>query len=241
MKALYREHAPPASLAPCIECAWILESNSPIEAHRVPPDGCLDIIYDRASGLRAIGAMTREQRFDYPGGAYMSGIRFRPGMARPFLLATPNELTDASAPLENLWSRRARELTRQLDDAACILQTTRILLASLRAPLSPPNPIERAIAAISAANGNVDLNRIATQANLSARHFRRRCLEETGLTPKLLCRILRFRYASRLAHTMRPRNWAAIALEANYFDQAHFIRDFRHLTGHSPMSVFSNT
>ena len=36
-------------------------------------------------------------------------------------------------------------------------------------------------------------------------------------------------------------NWSEIALEAEYFDQAHLIRDFRQFTGHSPMAVFSNT
>lgn len=241
MAAHYREQSVSAVLAPWVECVWNLESRTPLLGHRVPPDGCLDIIYDRASGLRVIGAMTREQRFDYPDGAAIAGIRFHPGMAGRFLPLSARELTDGSILLEDLWPHRARELGRQLDDECSIEEASEILARSLRVPDTTHDPVEHAIAAMTAARGNVDLDWIARQANLSARQFRRRCLEESGLTPKLLCRILRFRYASHLAHAAKPRNWAAVALEARYFDQAHFIRDFRQFTGVPPMSVFSKT
>jgi AraC-like DNA-binding protein len=106
---------------------------------------------------------------------------------------------------------------------------------------TPLNSVHRAIRAIVAAHGNVNLERIASHANLSPRQFRRRCMEESGVTPKLLCRILRFRHACHLSHATRKPNWPAIALEAAYFDQAHLIHDFREFTGRTPMSVFSNT
>jgi AraC-like DNA-binding protein len=101
--------------------------------------------------------------------------------------------------------------------------------------------VQCAIAAITAAGGATDLDRIAVQANLSPRQFRRRCLEESGLTPKLLCRILRFQRACRLTESAVRPDWAAVALDAGYFDQAHLIRDFREFTGLTPMTVFSNT
>jgi AraC-like DNA-binding protein len=75
---------------------------------------------------------------------------------------------------------------------------------------------------------------------LSPRQFRRRCLEESGLTPKRLSRVLRFRHACRIARAAKRPNWSDIALEAGYFDQAHLIRDFHKFTGLTPMAVFSN-
>jgi AraC-like DNA-binding protein len=206
----------------------------------VPPDGCLDIVYDRGGGLRAIGTMTAEQRFDYPAGAGLAGIRFRPGVARAFLGASAAELTDGSAPLEDLWPRRARELARQLDDAKSIQRAMGILLGSLPQPAAAPNPVQRAIEALATSHGSADLDSAASQANLSPRQFRRRCLEESGLTPKRLSRVLRFRHACRIARAAGRPNWSDIALEAEYFDQAHLIRDFREFTGLTPMAVFSN-
>jgi AraC-like DNA-binding protein len=239
--ALYREQPPRAPLSRWVECAWVLDSAQPVAAHRVPPDGCLDIVYDRSHGLRAIGAMTKEQRFHFPEGASLTGVRFRPGMAGTFLGVSPAELTDRTPPLEDLWPRHARKCKRQLDDADSIHHAMRILLDNLPAPDANLTPTQRAIEALAAANGNADLDSAARQANLSPRQFRRRCLEESGLTPKRLCRVLRFRHACRMAGEADRLDWSAIAQEAEYFDQSHLIRDFHEFTGHTPMAVFSNT
>jgi AraC-like DNA-binding protein len=185
--------------------------------------------------------MTREQRFHYPEGAYLTGIRFRPGMATTFLGISAAELTDASVPLEDLWPRHARQLTRQMDDARSIQAAMQVLFDHLPAPNAILTPTQLAVEALTIANGNADLDVAARQANLSVRQFRRRCLEESGLTPKRLCRVLRFRHACRLARQTNYRNWSAIAMEAEYFDQSHLIRDFQEFTGYAPMSVFSNT
>ena len=88
---------------------------------------------------------------------------------------------------------------------------------------------------------SADLDGIACAANLSPRNFRRRCLHESGLGPKRLCRVLRFQHTCRLAGAARRPDWPAIALEAGYFDQAHLIRDFHEFTGLTPMAVFFNT
>ena len=43
-----------------VECSWTLDARAPV-CHAVRPDGCLDIVYSPADGLRAVGAMTVEQ------------------------------------------------------------------------------------------------------------------------------------------------------------------------------------
>jgi AraC-like DNA-binding protein len=240
MAAPYREHSPPASLARWIECFWALDAERPISDYAVAPDGCLDIVYSPGLGLRAIGAMTAERRYDL-GPARLCGIRFRPGMAGRFLQAPPALLTDREQPLEDLWGAPARGLAERLGNAATPAETIGLLTAALRAPESAPDSVERAIAAIQSAHGDVDVDAIAGQANLSPRQFRRRCLESAGLTPKHLCRVLRFRHAADLATRSPGLPWSLIAVDAGYFDQAHLIRDFREFTGRSPMAVFSKT
>src|SRR5262249_42547692 len=103
----YWEQPAPVNLARWVECGWVLQSSGATAEHRVPPDGCLDILYDRLHGLRAVGAMTAEQRFSFPEGVCLTGIRLRPGMAGTFLGAPASEITDASAPLADLWPHRA--------------------------------------------------------------------------------------------------------------------------------------
>jgi AraC-like DNA-binding protein len=237
MRDVYREQAPPPSLAPWIECFWTLEAASPIPGYAVPPDGCLDIVFSQAEGLRAIGAMTAERRYDLPA-ARVCGVRFRPGMAAPFLRAPAGGLTDLELPLEDLWGAPARALAERLANAPSAVET---LTAALPRPAAPPDRVQRAIAAIAAAHGSADVDAVARAAGLGSRQFRRRCLEATGLSPKHLCRVLRFRRAAELAARAPGLKWSLIALDAGYFDQAHLIRDFREFTGRSPMSVFSNT
>ncbi|HEX5229777.1 MAG TPA: helix-turn-helix domain-containing protein [Bryobacteraceae bacterium] len=242
---MYREQAPSRLLSDWVECAWSFETGSAVEG-RVPPDGCVDILYDREKGLRVIGAMTVEQRYDHVPGTFITGVRFRPGMAGTFLGASPAELTDGSVSLDDLWPRRSRDLQQRLDDAMSIRDAMRLLIDSVAAPESAPSPVQRAIDALTLANGNADLDALARHANLSPRQFRRRVLEESGLTPKHLARVLRFRHACQIARAAGRRpDWAVIALDAGYFDQSHFIRDFREFTGRTPVSlsvsVLSNT
>lgn len=62
-------------------------------------------------------------------------------------------------------------------------------------------------------------------------------LAETGLAPKLLMRVLRFRRAFRLLDRSAAGGWGRVAVSAGYFDQAHLIREFREFAGAAP-SVF---
>jgi AraC-like DNA-binding protein len=250
---VYREHSPGAALSRWVECCWTFEQPAAVDHaavdhaavdHAVRPDGCLDIVYSPELGLRAVGAMPVEQRFRMSAGMAVVGVRFRPGLARPFVQAPPVELTGQLPPLEQLWGRRARELESRLSGSPSAAERARLLLSALPPPgdatCAATGAIARAMEAIAAAHGVLDLDWAAAQAGMSARQFRRRCLEESGLTPKFLCRVLRFRRSFELA-AARGLSWAAIAAETGYFDQAHLIRDFREFTGRTPMAVFSNT
>jgi transcriptional regulator GlxA family with amidase domain len=191
-----------------------------------------------------VGAMTTEFRFHHLPDANLCGLRFRPGMAREFFRIPAGRLTDPAIPLDDVLGSGARELERRLQDAGSTPEGARVLAAWLRPPVSTPNPVQRAILELTDARGNADLDVICAHANLSPRQFRRRCIEESGLSPKHLCRILRFRYALQLGRqlvTEAARDWAGVAAGAGYFDQAHLIRDFREFTGRTPMAVFSNS
>ena len=237
--ACYCEHFPAPALARWVECFWQVQREAPAYEWAVPPDGCLDIVYSRDLGLRAVGAMTVEQRFHFAGRMETVGVRFRPGMAGALLKLPAVVLTDESAALEDVWGSSARQLRRRLDDAPAA-DCLRVLAGALAPPKQASGPVERALRFLTAANGIADVDWMARQAGLSPRQFRRRCLEEAGLGPKRLARVLRFRYASRLAAAARRPDWSSIAASAGYFDQAHLIRDFREFTGRTPAAGASS-
>ena len=234
----YRERGAEGGLARWVECVWSLESAETVKDWPVRPDGCLDILYSPA-GLEVVGAMTVEKRYDLAAGARTVGLRFKPGMAAQFLGVAAEELTDRIVKLADVWGSAARGLQERMGEASSVEECCRLLAEAVPGERAREDGVRRAIGKIVAAGGDIDLDWVARQAGMSERQFRRRCLEESGMAPKQLCRVLRFRKAMALGGQGLP--WGLVAAEAGYFDQAHLIRDFREFTGGTPMSVFSNT
>ena len=200
----------------------------------VLPDGCVDIVFSPSTGLRVVGAMTACQVYQLQGGEPVVGIRFRPGAAGRFLGAAPSELTDRLIPLEDIWGARGRRLAEALRDTRSAAACAALLEGEMRPAPRDAGALERAIAALVEACGAADIDWLADQANLSPRQFRRRCHEATGLTPKQLARVLRFRRAVSLVDFGAARGWAHLAAECGYYDQSHLIHDFREFSGSTP-------
>jgi methylphosphotriester-DNA--protein-cysteine methyltransferase len=72
--------------------------------------------------------------------------------------------------------------------------------------------------------------------DLSARQIERLFARQVGLPPKGLARIVRFQRVLAAIDRGVPRDWAAAALEAGYYDQAHLARDFREIAGETPLA-----
>ncbi|MBZ5572020.1 MAG: helix-turn-helix transcriptional regulator [Acidobacteriia bacterium] len=232
----YREISPPAHLAETIECFWTMSlTGQPSVRHRVVPDGCADILFTSGPGkpsLVAVGPMTRFEDFEIPAGQWLVGIRFRPGMSASQLRLPGSRITDERLPLEDLWGQPARRLLERVAEAGSPEKCAAELAGCVRAPHSR-TPVQRALAWMETLRGCVRLDDVARQANLSPRQFRRQCLDQTGLSPKLLARILRFRHAL-LKLNAQAGEHAGLAADCGYFDQSHFIAEFRRFAGESP-------
>jgi AraC-like DNA-binding protein len=239
MNPRYQEFAASPRFSAHIECFWLHSSFEPVPCFRVMPDGCADIIFERPGGTRgrgliAVGTMTSAQSFTIHARQFTLGVRFRPGMASRFLSVSSPEIVDGTIALEDTWgAARTRRLAEQLAESSSPRQAIGRIEACL-GETPALNPFEKAIAWLVENRGQVPVEDLADSASLSPRQFRRICRERTGLTPKLLARVLRFRQA--LAHTSqeRPPDWAQVALECGYYDQAHLINEFREFSGLPP-------
>ncbi|MEO5984506.1 MAG: helix-turn-helix domain-containing protein [Ferruginibacter sp.] len=95
-------------------------------------------------------------------------------------------------------------------------------------------PFDIAMRELICRDGNVPIEKIASLACLSLRQFERKCAERIGMPPKSFARIARFSKAYRVKEARPHLTWTAIAYEAGYFDQMHFIRDFKEFAGVTP-------
>jgi AraC-like DNA-binding protein len=170
------------------------------------------------------------------------GIDFKPGGAYPFVGPPLGELRDAHLPLETLWGMRAvDELRERLMRAQTPAQRCQIfeevLLGRLAHPLEHHPAVSLALRAFSEARGGAVIAQLAGQLALGHTRFIAVFRDEVGLTPKQFCRVRRFvRVLERAWGEQRP-NWAQLAAECGYYDQAHLTHDFQRFAGVSP-SVF---
>jgi len=242
----YREIPPAPRLAAAIECYWLGRAGGD-GPHRVTPDGCADILFT-GDALQVVGPMTVWRDYPLRNGQHMFGVRFRPGMWSAILGVPAHSLTDQTVPVDALWGARAFRLAERLAEAQSVERAIGTFEAVVQAPAAL-GPVERALAWMEQRRGAVSMDELADRAGLSPRQLRRVCLERTGLTPKLLARVLRFRHAwqrvtegppSALGGARRGAPWGApwtladLALECGYYDQAHFIHEFRAFSGRTP-------
>lgn len=88
-------------------------------------------------------------------------------------------------------------------------------------------------------NGMMPIRELTDQLYLGQRHFERKFKHTTGYTPKEFSRITKFRYATRVLRSIKDTDMQQLAIDCGYYDQSHFIKEFRKLSGSNPSAFIS--
>jgi AraC-like DNA-binding protein len=257
----YRELTPCSRLRPFVECFWFVSGDgrgAPIQT--IVPDGCPELIVhsgepfrrlvgerpDRQPTAFVVGELTGPLRVQP--GALMStmGVRFRPAGLRTFVDIPQDQLTDRTTPIADLWGAPARELEERVHEAASDARRARVaeefLLARLATGPGPDLQVEAAVGQLLSERGQtrLALAALSATAGLSPRQLERRFRSVVGLGPKALGRLVRFQEVYRRLGGDVPSDWASVALDCGYYDQAHLLRDFRELGGSPPSRLLGS-
>ncbi|GAA4137319.1 helix-turn-helix transcriptional regulator [Leifsonia shinshuensis] len=199
---------------------------------RVAPDGALDLMWFRER-LVVAGPDTRSMLFDTRPGETTWGIRLDPGVAHALLGLPVEELTDRRVELAEL-THPPRVPGHAFDeDAAGALEQ---VLVALWATSDPDRAALRHAASVDrAARAGLPVAASAELHEMSPRSLQRLCRRVFGYGPKTLMEIHRFQRALRLVRGGTSLSTAAAM--AGYFDQAHFARECRRLTGQAPSDL----
>src|SRR6185295_11969728 len=81
--------------------------------------------------------------------------------------------------------------------------------------------------------GDISVTALRTDLSLSERQLERTFRQQTGLTPRQFARLTRFRQVVQLLH-QPALTLTDVAYQAGYYDQAHFIHDFKAFAGLTP-------
>jgi AraC-like DNA-binding protein len=209
------------------------------------PDGRTCLVFRvmerrRRGDLTVTGPRRRALLKDASGFVQAVVVQLKPGWSTPLLGVAASDLTDAYVALEDLWGRSARDLVTELLEATSVPEildrVSRALASRSRQTFEPASaPLARRAARLLEGD-DARVESVADRLGVSARHLRRAFAENIGITPKDFARSARLQRAVQMA--ARSSDWARIATDAGYYDQAHLITDFRELVGLTP-SAFS--
>jgi AraC-like DNA-binding protein len=251
----YAEFAPVAALTPFVRCVWTFDAAQSDESiQRIVPDGRPELVLhcgepyaelDRRGSAHPqphalfAGQVTRPLRLRARGRAAVIGVRFHPAGARAFLGQPLRATTDARIPLDLLFPETTGELMRDLRLAVGAAERVQRVQSFVLARISAGEAqrdrvVEAAVARIDAASGEVDIAAMAVDAGIGRRQLERRFGDAVGIGPALLASIFRFRRVFDVLEHDATRPWTDAALAAGYYDQSHFIREFRRFVGCTP-------
>lgn len=156
----------------------------------------------------------------------------------PVLAVSAASLAGRTVPLAELWGARA---TRELVDRLAAARDARGAIATLKRAIAQrvtaPSAGARLAVAAAGRLTQARVHEVAEALGVSERHLRRVFVEHVGVSPKAFARLKRFRAALAAARGDQLPNWARVALEAGYYDQAHLIAEFRAIAGATPRAL----
>jgi AraC-like DNA-binding protein len=164
-------------------------------------------------------------------------IGFQPGGLHRLLGIPMSELYDDGFNGHDLLGPEVDALIdrcAELNHLTEIKESVETFLLAKRNNIREVLPIDYAVHQLVQQHGNVPISDVASLSCMSLRQFQRKCYERLGISPKMFARITRFSHAYRIFEQSSSVNWTTIAHQSGYFDQMHFIRDFKQFAGVTP-------
>jgi AraC-like DNA-binding protein len=248
---------PDGPLSAFVDYLWYMESPSPLGGNELSlPDGSVDLIIDLSSAQKVPMANASHERLlldpVFVCGPHsrpfvicntpetrVIGVHFKIGGAYPLLGWPLNQLLNVMLPMDSIWGSMAGELREELldltnvDDMFRMLSRRLMNLAANRLPIHPA--VQYAIEQLDIGEQTGHIQLLVDRIGMSHRRFIELFKRETGYTPKSYSRIRRFQSVLKtMGSSPNDIDWSDLALGSGYYDQSHFIKDFRAFSGLSP-------
>lgn len=241
------------ALAPLVRSLSIVEDVLPSRRERMVPTGGTNLLinldvdefrtYDgpgngrvrRVRGAVLAGPRDRPTVIDTEEQRWLLIVDFLPGGALPFVAAPSWETSNQWVELHDLWGADGGVLRERLLEAATTVQMLQIVESTLLEhavrPLRPDPAITFATAAFER---GVSVSEVTSRLGLSPKSLSQRFRERVGLLPKRFSRVRRLQRVLEAVEGRQTVDWAGVALDHHYCDQAHLIHDFREMVGMTP-------
>lgn len=257
----YRTITPNVDIAPFVKCYWTLVGPKELQPQkqRIVPDGCLEMIFHYGDLYKqflrdgsyiiqpksfVFGQITQPLDIEPTGETGIFAIRFHPDGFIPFATIPIYEMENRAVSLEELFGKDGIRLANEVLSAITNEDRMKMVESFLIKRLTSPQTVDRiaksSVEVILQLNGQLSVDELSDQLNINRRQLERKFASVIGLSPKQLSKIIRLQATLKLIAANRFESLTAIAYEGNYYDQAHFIKDFKEFTGMSPKKFYAN-
>jgi AraC-like DNA-binding protein len=253
---MYQLSQPHPALAPHIESYWFVfaEAGEPVEISvDVFVDLRADLIFNlRAPYTRAVAGRRPRRisrsnldaqrihpiRIEQRGDVRICGVRFRIAGLAPFVAAPVDRFSNRVVPIATVFGKTIVALENELRAAEADRQAQTELLDAFflrRLELGKPNTLVHQLKdQIDAEGGLERVAELCARAGISRRQLDRLFRSQLGFNPKTFARVVRFQRALARLRSDPGCTLADLAAECGYYDQPHFVREFKALAGSPP-------
>lgn len=257
---VFHAHRPDFPLDQFIESLIYFDGlTAPHNLDRFLPDGNTEIIIDLTEHPQYIYDNETLQEIQTCRYAWISGVRTQPitipsgtgsrmlvvafkrAKAFPFYSFPMNEITDTVVEADMVFGKKVHNLREQLlaarSSEGMFQLMEQFLLHQAGSALEEETStrcIEYAVSSIIHRPGAQRLHQLSDEIGYSQKHFIHLFRQQVGVSPKQYLKIMRFQKAIYTIENNGFTSWGRIALESGYYDQAHFIQDFKYFSGFTP-------
>ncbi|QMV43033.1 AraC family transcriptional regulator [Cohnella cholangitidis] len=247
---VYREYEPCDKLTSHIACYWTMDFHAvtgSIQPHRILPDGCVDILFDRRSlsyrnASFVAGLMAQYEVMNLTEAQSLFGVRFYSEAARSVFKYPVSEFRGYHVYLEEFWGIDSLAMVEEIlsaDEVSKVIDIVeRKLIKRLSLDDSPSDPVLHAsMQYMYTHRGTLTPSDLADKLSFSGRHIRRTFDRELGMSPKEMLSIIRFQSLLQELNGGGNTRLTDIAANFGYYDQSHFIKHFKRYYGLLPREM----
>lgn len=256
----YTTHEPQPDLSTFVKCYWTLEAPSEAvpERQRIVPDGCMEMLFHYGDLYHqytspdeyivqprcfVFGQITTPLEIAPSGATGIFSVRFHPDGFTPFASLPLSEMENRAVPLIELFGNEGDVLEKQMLKASSTEERIQIVESFLLGRLLTSETVNKVVKSgvdvLLQLNGQVSVDELTEQLNINRRQLERKFSSVIGLSPKQLSKIIRLQSTLKMLSNKQFTSLTSVAYEGNYYDQAHFIKDFKEFTGMSPKHFFA--
>ncbi len=258
----YQTFKPHSDLESIVKFYWTLEVpfDPKNQKQKIVPDGCIEMTFNFGDKIKRY---TSENDFILHPNAMVMGQRTKSFYILPIgnvdtfaicfypigfvnFVRTPLEyLVDKETPISELFAEKeAYQLEQQMINAIDSQQRINIIESFLLNKLNEKNTIsdivKSTVDALLKTNGTTPIHAVLKDDISKRRQLERHFKKQIGVSPKQLGKALRLQATLQLLLNKKSETLTDIAYENNYFDQNHFIKDFKDLVGVTPKEFLGN-